>query len=347
MATKFVQPVAIIGGGPIGLNIPHVLFERHPSTAICPRACGINQRTTEIFRVMGIEEDVYAISAPPDIRLEPILKRRAEQLNPTGIKYSAEVTSLSDSADQDTVTLQVRHLDRGLSSAEEPVHASFVICADGGRSFTSALSTGFMYQIGPWPLIISPTAGDPTHSDGAALARRIRDSLGNTDDVTVEVLAQSLALEHRRHPRRDVPGIQDAFNLVWKLAMALDPPPSSTQDTLAYAEKRAAVAEALHILDRGFKAPGTEVGCETVLKAVKVNGSADVEATTLLPLPSFIAVLRDPLEGGQLGPTGEFCTDVKEGDMDVYHDRDGAWAAACGVGANGAVLVRPDGIVGW
>ncbi|KAK8165125.1 hypothetical protein BKA80DRAFT_309266 [Phyllosticta citrichinensis] len=28
----------------------------------------------------------------------------------------------------------------------------------------------------------------------------------------------------------------------------------------AYAEKRAAVAEALHILDREFKAPGTEVG---------------------------------------------------------------------------------------
>ncbi|KAK7518966.1 hypothetical protein IWZ03DRAFT_413929 [Phyllosticta citriasiana] len=271
---------------------------------------------------MGIEEDVYAISAPPDIRLEPILKRRAEQLNPTGIKYSAEVTSLSDSADQDTVTLQ-RDIFNMLTAH---MRASLRAIHPDPRNFIAWLThpdrcgstkTGF--------IIISPTAGDPTHSDGAALARRIRDSLGNTDDVTVEVLAQSLALEHRRHPRRDVPGIQDAFNLVWKLAMALDPPPSSTQDTLAYAEKRAAVAEALHILDRGFKAPGTEVGwfypsaaemvapaasSETVLKAVKVNGSADVEATTLLPLPSFIAVLRDPLEGGQLGPTGEFCRDV-------------------------------------
>lgn len=70
-------PVAIVGGGAIGLsasillsqrNIPHVLFERHPGTSIHPKACGINQRTTEIFRVMGIEEDVRSIACPDDIK---------------------------------------------------------------------------------------------------------------------------------------------------------------------------------------------------------------------------------------------------------------------------------------
>lgn len=54
-------PVIIVGGGPVGLScsillslrrIPHILFERHAHTSTHPKACGINQRTTEIFRVM-------------------------------------------------------------------------------------------------------------------------------------------------------------------------------------------------------------------------------------------------------------------------------------------------------
>ncbi|KAK8184149.1 FAD binding domain-containing protein [Phyllosticta citribraziliensis] len=612
MSRSSVQPVAIIGGGPIGLscsilltlrNIPHVLFERHPGTAIHPKACGINQRTTEIFRVMGIEEEVYAVSAPPEIagrtswyteigprgkeiasryawgggpdaeeyarhgptryailpqiRLEPILKRRAEQLNPTAIKYSAEVTSLSDSADQDTVTLQVRHLDRGPSSPEETVHAKFVICADGGRSFTSALSvpwlgerdiynmvtahiraplrathpdpnnfitwlthpdrggstrTGFMYQIGPWPLsdkpqdeewvfVCSPTAHDPAHFDRSALARRILDTLGITDDVSIDVLSLShwnvnaiYAATYRAGQRGRVfltgdaahkippwgalgmnTGIQDAFNLMWKLAMALDPPAAlrslldgqeqgatatmaaaATEDSLfpllssytterlpvgravglsslhnlrahslvldaalglepgtdgatvsrnraavdaffdprhpAYAEKRAAVADALHVLDREFKAPGTEVGwfypsvaerggqldstgafrsdvfaastlpghhlphAWVVQEAAREDHKA-VALRDLLPLDRLLLIARqsgagwEKVVGGLVRGVvvqGERGVDEgKGGGMETYYDRDGAWAAACGVSIDGAVLVRPDGIVGW
>lgn len=68
-------PVAIIGGGPVGLsssillylrNIPHVLFERHHGTSIHPKACGLNQRTGEIFRQMGVEQAIIAQGAPPD-----------------------------------------------------------------------------------------------------------------------------------------------------------------------------------------------------------------------------------------------------------------------------------------
>lgn len=47
-------------------GISNKLFERHPSTSIHSKACGINQRTTEILRVMGVEEEVYAISAPAE-----------------------------------------------------------------------------------------------------------------------------------------------------------------------------------------------------------------------------------------------------------------------------------------
>lgn len=72
------HPVAIIGGGPVGLSasillslrkIPHVLFERHTGTSIHPKACGINQRTTEIFRQMGIYDQVKSIACPDDIKV--------------------------------------------------------------------------------------------------------------------------------------------------------------------------------------------------------------------------------------------------------------------------------------
>ncbi|KAK8252883.1 FAD binding domain-containing protein [Phyllosticta capitalensis] len=536
------HPVAIVGGGPIGLScsillslrkIPHILFERHAGTAIHPKACGINQRTTEIFRVMGIEEEVYAVSAPqeiagrtawytdigpeakeiasrdawgggpyaeeyakhgptryailPQIRLEPILKRRAEQLNPTGIKYSAEVTSLSDSAQQGTATLQVRHLSNP-SSPEETIRARFVICADGGRSFTSALSipwlgerdifnmvtahmraplraihpdpnnfitwlthpdrggstnTGFLYQIGPWPLkdnghneewvfVCSPNADDPARFDKAALERRIRDTLGIDEDVPVDVLSLSHwnvnaihAATYRAGQRGRVflvgdaahkippwgalgmnTGIQDAFNLIWKLAMVLDPPPALLgmteglespkgfigsassglalyEDDMAclsplldsysterlplgravglsslhnlrahslvldaalglepgtdpatvsrnraaisayfdpahpaYDEKRTAVRKALSVLDREFKAPGTEVGWfypgvgARMAPAGDMNAGSEPSQQLPTPLPSSVAVPRDPLEGGQLDPDGAFRSDV-------------------------------------
>jgi 2,4-dichlorophenol 6-monooxygenase len=68
-------PVAIVGGGPVGLTasvllsrlgVSHVLLERHPGTSIHPKAVGLNQRTIEVFRAMGIEEEVRARSAPPE-----------------------------------------------------------------------------------------------------------------------------------------------------------------------------------------------------------------------------------------------------------------------------------------
>ena len=69
------HPVAIIGGGPVGLlssillsqqKVPHILFERYPGTSIHPKACGINMRTVEIFRQIGIEQEVLRQRAPLD-----------------------------------------------------------------------------------------------------------------------------------------------------------------------------------------------------------------------------------------------------------------------------------------
>ncbi|HEY3680608.1 MAG TPA: FAD-dependent monooxygenase [Bradyrhizobium sp.] len=62
-------PVLISGGGPVGLSaslllsqhgVRSLMVERHPSTAITPKARGINARTMEVFRQAGIDAAVRA-----------------------------------------------------------------------------------------------------------------------------------------------------------------------------------------------------------------------------------------------------------------------------------------------
>jgi 2-polyprenyl-6-methoxyphenol hydroxylase-like FAD-dependent oxidoreductase len=66
-------PVLISGGGPVGLTaslllsqhgVRSLLVERHPSTAITPKARGINARTMEVFRQCGIDAAVRDAGLP-------------------------------------------------------------------------------------------------------------------------------------------------------------------------------------------------------------------------------------------------------------------------------------------
>ena len=68
-------PVLIVGGGPVGLTaslmlsrlgVESLLVERHPGTAIHPKARGINARTMEVFRQQGIEAAVRKAGLPPE-----------------------------------------------------------------------------------------------------------------------------------------------------------------------------------------------------------------------------------------------------------------------------------------
>src|SRR5215469_11276199 len=67
-------PVLIVGGGLVGLStclflafhgIRSRLIERHPSTAIHPRAMGMSPRTMELFRSVGVEEAIRQVEPPP------------------------------------------------------------------------------------------------------------------------------------------------------------------------------------------------------------------------------------------------------------------------------------------
>ncbi|GHO96730.1 FAD-dependent oxidoreductase [Reticulibacter mediterranei] len=71
-ATEKTQ-VLIVGGGLVGLStamflanqgIASQLIERHPGTAIHPRAMGFTPRTMELFRGAGIEEAIRRIEPP-------------------------------------------------------------------------------------------------------------------------------------------------------------------------------------------------------------------------------------------------------------------------------------------
>ena len=66
-------PVLIVGGGPVGLTasillsqhgIRSLLAERHPGTAILPKARGINARTMEMYRQCGVEQEIRDAGLP-------------------------------------------------------------------------------------------------------------------------------------------------------------------------------------------------------------------------------------------------------------------------------------------
>src|ERR1700686_1963349 len=70
-------PVLIVGGGPVGLTasillsrqgVPSLLVERHPGTAILPKARGINARTMEMYRQYGVEAAIRAAGLPEERR---------------------------------------------------------------------------------------------------------------------------------------------------------------------------------------------------------------------------------------------------------------------------------------
>jgi len=65
-------PVLIVGAGPAGLtaalllarySVPALLVERHAGTSIHPRARGLNVRTMEIYRSLGLEPPIRAAGA--------------------------------------------------------------------------------------------------------------------------------------------------------------------------------------------------------------------------------------------------------------------------------------------
>ena len=170
-------PVLIVGGGLIGLStslflswhgISSLLVERHPGTAIHPRAIGFSPRTMELFRSVGIEDAIHQVEPPfsggatllveslvgqefdrlmEDISdlfvtdlspargsaiaqdvLEPILRARAEQLEGE-LCFGTELAAFEQ--DKEGITATIRERESG---STRTVRAQVMVAADGSHS---------------------------------------------------------------------------------------------------------------------------------------------------------------------------------------------------------------------
>lgn len=168
-------PVLIVGAGPTGLmaslslahhGVPSLVVERHLGTTIYPRAIGVNTRTMEILRSLGLEAEVrraafdatpkvarsqtlvdpepqlsppfnqpHSGSSPVDFTLcsqqalEPILHRAASAHPQATFRFNTQLLSLQQMADGVCAVIEDRTTNR-----RHEVRCRYVVAADGGRS---------------------------------------------------------------------------------------------------------------------------------------------------------------------------------------------------------------------
>lgn len=171
-------PVLIVGGSLVGLTasallgfhgVPHILVERHRSTAIHPRAASFHQRTLEIFRSVGLQDAVEkaaemeflqdgAINSVDTLGGQELasfyqsFNEGVEELSPTrrlfitqiglepvlreravelggDLRFGTELTHFSQ--DEEGVLATLRSRDGG---EERSIRARYMIAADGARS---------------------------------------------------------------------------------------------------------------------------------------------------------------------------------------------------------------------
>jgi 2-polyprenyl-6-methoxyphenol hydroxylase-like FAD-dependent oxidoreductase len=167
--------VLTVGGSLCGLaaavflaeqGVRNIVIERHPGTAIHPRARGLTARTMELFRSAGMAERVHEVGqedlgvfvnactladeelrtvvTPPlktseeigpigmyacdQDRLEPVLLEHARKLG-ADVRFSTEMVDYQQ--DADGVTVHVRDCASGAASV---VRADYLIAADGTHS---------------------------------------------------------------------------------------------------------------------------------------------------------------------------------------------------------------------
>ena len=169
-------PVLVVGAGPTGLSaslllsrhgVESLTVERHPGTSIYPRATGINARTMEVFRSLGVEAEVRraaftavrlivtsrvliddadsnptpmpgdgtALLSPSawtscsQYELEPILARAAASQSMARLQFGTELVGFEET--DRGITAQI--VDRATDRASE-IRCRFLIAADGARS---------------------------------------------------------------------------------------------------------------------------------------------------------------------------------------------------------------------
>ncbi|MFB9925553.1 FAD-dependent monooxygenase [Amycolatopsis halotolerans] len=235
-------PVLIVGGGLAGLaasvfltrhGVRSVLVERRPGVRPPGGGSGIDQRTMEICRALGLEEEIrgtvrrgaspgpgwWPDLCPCDVHegdrhaLEPVLLEAARRPGAV-IRFGAELVSIAtDSAGADAALF-----DRA-TGRTDVVRADYVIAAEGtgGRVAASLL-------VRPPGRTAAPEnearyAGEPISAPRRAGTRRYLSGTAETFRIGRVFLVGDSA---RWWPGADALGaglaVQEAHNLAWKLA---------------------------------------------------------------------------------------------------------------------------------
>ncbi|KAJ5973282.1 hypothetical protein N7481_010492 [Penicillium waksmanii] len=215
----------------------------------------------------------------PQIRLEPILLNRARELNPKGLKHSTDVISVIETSDKVIVTVQNKDGPREDWEADYVLGADGgrMMADQLGIAWEGSIKSGYLYPLGPFPsdpdieewyFGCAMLPDDPQRFDTDAMVSRIRKTL-ELPDLKIELRSVShwyvgsIVAEHFRSKGGKVfligdaahrippwgalgmnTGVQDAFNLIWKLAFTLRgawKPPNSLLDT--YEEERRPIAK--------------------------------------------------------------------------------------------------------
>jgi 2-polyprenyl-6-methoxyphenol hydroxylase-like FAD-dependent oxidoreductase len=176
--TERHTPVLIVGGSLVGLTtsvllakheVPHVVVESHPGTAIHPRAASFHQRTMEILRSVGLQREVEETAAKEFLQGGAIVaveslggkelkyfyrsyNEGVEDLSPTSRLFITQV-GLEPILRRRAAELGAEHLfgtdlvsfeDRGdhvrsvirphAGGAEQVIVSDYVVAADGAHS---------------------------------------------------------------------------------------------------------------------------------------------------------------------------------------------------------------------
>ncbi len=271
-------PVLVVGAGPSGLcasillslhGVESLTVERHPGTSIYPRATGINVRSMEIFRSIGIADQIRRASfnAEPGIAFSRVLTdaepRVSPSFRPQGLDVSPEEWTSCSQKELEPILLRAAtsYPQARLLFGTELL--GFEVTADGINACIGDRATGLVREVRCKYLV----AADGSES-------RIRERLG-LKMHGVGVLGHNVSIHFSAPLKRHLPNEPHFLHFVqnddvagmfiatdagsrWVFAVQNQPGQGESPDSFK-------PARAIELIRKGAGLPGLEIKVEGIV----------------------------------------------------------------------------------